>query len=65
MTECIMEGCCSTLGPNSLEIKHGGELTSFICDVCLGSVEGLKIFVKKNKDRKYEISEVIPIANPL
>ncbi len=62
---CIMEGCENALGPKSLEIKHEGVLTSFVCEVCLGSAEGLKVFLKKNEDRQYEISEIVPIANPL
>ncbi len=63
--QCIMDGCSNTLGPKSLVIKHQEEVTSFICDLCLGELPALKLHMKKNEEGYLEIDQVIPIPSPL
>lgn len=62
---CFMEGCENSLGPDALEIHHKGELVGYICEVCQGSSKGLKLFLKRDEDKLFRITEVIPVEKPL
>ena len=62
---CFMESCKSSLGPEALEIYHKGKLVGYICEICQGTAKGLKLFLKRNEEKIYELTEVIPIAKPL
>lgn len=63
--QCTMEGCENNLGPDALEIHHKGSIVGFICDVCQGTAKGLKVFLTKDDNKIFQISEVTPIAKPL
>jgi hypothetical protein len=62
---CFMEGCENSLGPEALEVHHKGELVGFVCEVCQGTAKGLKLFLKRDDDKTYRLTDVIPIAKPL
>ena len=57
--------CQNNTGPESLEIKHKGEVTGFICDECLRKVKGLKVLLKKDEKGLYRLEQVTPLENPI
>jgi len=62
--KCFTDTCQNNLGPESLVIEHRGEVTSFLCETCLGVAKGLKLMLKKNDEGTFVIDEATPIDKP-
>lgn len=59
---CVLEGCSNPLGPDALEIVHKGITTSGICEICLASVEAVRLLlVKTGNSRLLHIDEMVTI----
>jgi len=60
--KCMFEECSGTLGPESVEIRHQGELVGFICDNCQRGPKGFKLTLKK-EDGKFTPIQAVPLSN--
>jgi hypothetical protein len=59
--------CDNNMGPESLQIVHKGEITGFICDICLQNptIKGMKMLLKKDEKGLYRLEQVTPLENPV
>ena len=65
MPKCIFFESCGTHvnGPESIEIKHKGELVGYICDVCLRGPKGFKLTLTKDKDGTFVPIQAVPLMS--
>ena len=63
LMKCIFEGCENRNGPESIEIKHKGELVGYVCDVCQRGPQGFKLTLKKNDEGVYVPIQAVPLSS--
>ncbi len=62
--QCTQEGCTNGLR-NGIAIRQKGHTVGIICEECLGSAKGAKLFIRKNSKGKFVLEEMQRLEKPL
>ena len=62
---CTLEGCSNQVGDGLLVFQEG-VLVGAVCEECLGSAKGVKLFLRREDgDSEFGLEEMHRIENPI
>ena len=62
---CGLTGCNNPI-KDGITIEQGGVVIGKVCEECLGSAKGIKIFIRREPDSTYfSLEEIQRIENPI